>query len=632
MKLRGTLSLKAKLALSASAAILIGSILIIAVGFYSSTHQRISQLSGEITAQVQTFNHYIEDWIQVRGQTLSAIPSTVPESQLLPTLRQARDSSGLANVFMAYPDGSQVNAGEVTLAPDNNDPRVWEWYKVASANPGELFLSSPSVASASKKVVVSFGLAKQVNGQQVVFGADMNLSQLISLLQQAKLPGDGRVLIATKDGNIFADQDSSHLNQPVSILGSELTAAKLTQLASNTQLQQMNINGKDTYVYAVPIAHSRLVTLVMIDHDSIVAPIHQSLINQSLICLVIVILCVLLFWFYNNRLFRSLDKVTTALQSIAQGGGDLTQQINVDSQDEVGLLATSFNQFNETMRNLIVDLRQEIETLREKSHASNERSQQMASRISQQQQDVTSVATAIEEMSTATSEIAGHTQQTLDSVKESNDLTVQGDELIQENRASVESLADSMAEAGTVVGELQQHAQSINDIMSTIQGIAEQTNLLALNAAIEAARAGEHGRGFAVVADEVRTLSQRTHQATEEIQHTIGTLVGNISDVVDLMENSSNKVTVSVEQATKASDALHQIKTSVEMIHDMNTQVATAAEEQSQVSQEITMNSSRIKDMGEELLTDTEATGQYAQDIDQQVDLLIAKIESFKVA
>ncbi|MFM2481034.1 methyl-accepting chemotaxis protein [Celerinatantimonas sp. YJH-8] len=632
MKQLTAISLKMKLAITTSLGILIGCVLVMSIGFYSSINERVERLGAELASQAQTFNHYIEDWINIRSNSLNAIPSSIPVDQMIPVLQQARDSSGFANVFIAYPDGTEQNAGQVTLAAGNNDPRKWEWYQKAQAQPGTLYMASPSVASATKKIVVSFGLARQINGKSVVFGADMNMTQLLDLLRQAQLPGKGQVLIVTREGNIFVHQDTSKLNHSIQSLGAELTPTVLTQLmTSDHRVREMEVDDEDSYVFVAPIPDTNLYTLMVIDKESIVAPMYQALWRQALGSLVVIILCVILFSLYNNYLLRSLESVSVALKEIAQGGGDLTRSIVVTSRDEVGVLATSFNQFNNTLRTLIRDLRNQIEILRDQSHSSHTRSQQMSSQLNQQQQDVTSVATAIEEMSSATSEIAGYTQQTLDSVKESTELTEKGHQLINDNRESVESLATSIKQASEVVDELQEHAQSINGILATIQGIAEQTNLLALNAAIEAARAGDQGRGFAVVADEVRTLSQRTHQATEEIQQTITTLVGNITEAVGLMNSTTDKVQGSVSDAVQASEALNQIKASVTMIHDMNTQIATAAEEQSQVSHEITMNSTRIKDVSEALSNDAHAAQENSLELDRQTDELAQKISSFKV-
>ncbi len=200
-----------------------------------------------------------------------------------------------------------------------------------------------------------------------------------------------------------------------------------------------------------------------------------------------------------------------------------------------------------------------------------------------------------------------------------------------QSRVSINNLAEEVNQATSVISELNEHAQNINSILSTIQGIAEQTNLLALNAAIEAARAGEQGRGFAVVADEVRVLSQRTHTSTEEIQSMIATLQQTTSKAVGLMETSSQLAQCSVDDADQATVALEQINDSVALISDMATQIATAAEEQTHVTSEITLNTTTIKDVTDQLVEDAVAARHQAEALSDQATKLNDKVSTFVV-
>ena len=231
----------------------------------------------------------------------------------------------------------------------------------------------------------------------------------------------------------------------------------------------------------------------------------------------------------------------------------------------------------------------------------------------------------------ATQEIASHAEQTARVAQDSTAHTNSGRELVIQSRTSINNLAAEVNQATDVISELNEHAQGINSILSTIQGIAEQTNLLALNAAIEAARAGEQGRGFAVVADEVRVLSQRTHTSTEEIQSMIATLQQTTSKAVGLMGTSSTLAQCSVEDADQATAALEQINNSVALISDMATQIATAAEEQTQVTDEITQNTTSIKDVTDQLAGDAQAARKQAQSLNNQAAQLNDKVSTFVV-
>lgn len=199
------------------------------------------------------------------------------------------------------------------------------------------------------------------------------------------------------------------------------------------------------------------------------------------------------------------------------------------------------------------------------------------------------------------------------------------------SKKSINNLAAEVADASKVIGDLNRHAQDITTILATIQGIAEQTNLLALNAAIEAARAGEQGRGFAVVADEVRVLSQRTQSSTEEIKATIDTLQLTTKEAVNLMDSSSTLAVHSVADADQAANALEEINKSVVLISDMATQIATAAEEQTQVTGEISQNVIAIKDVSDTLVLGASQNLVQSQQLNHQASELNGKVATFIV-
>jgi methyl-accepting chemotaxis protein len=237
----------------------------------------------------------------------------------------------------------------------------------------------------------------------------------------------------------------------------------------------------------------------------------------------------------------------------------------------------------------------------------------------------------VTEMASATQEIASHAEQTARAAQDSTGSTHEGRQLVLNSKHSINNLASEVSEASKVIGDLNQHAQDISTILATIQGIAEQTNLLALNAAIEAARAGEQGRGFAVVADEVRVLSQRTHSSTQEIKATIETLQLTTSKAVNLMDSSSKMAHCSVSDAEQAAHALEEINRSVVLISDMATQIATAAEEQTQVTSEISQNVISIKDVTDTLALGANQNLVQSQQLNHQASELNGKVATFIV-
>ncbi|MGL5048272.1 MAG: methyl-accepting chemotaxis protein, partial [Shewanella sp.] len=249
--------------------------------------------------------------------------------------------------------------------------------------------------------------------------------------------------------------------------------------------------------------------------------------------------------------------------------------------------------------------------------------------LQRQQQEVAMVATAVTEMASATNEIAANAENTATAAQQSAASSLQGKELVNKTRNSINSLADEVTQATDVIGDLSRHAKSISSILATIQGIAEQTNLLALNAAIEAARAGEQGRGFAVVADEVRVLSRRTQDSTQEVHTTIETLQRTTARAVSLMESSQALAGHSVEDANAAAKALEEITQAVNVISDMAGQIATAAEEQTQVTGEITQNTVAIKDVTDEITASAMADLAQARGLKARANDLNAQVATF---
>ncbi|NUY56908.1 methyl-accepting chemotaxis protein [Salinivibrio sp. EAGSL] len=623
------LSLKHKLAVSAGLAIIIGGFLVEALSFRASLSRLDTEVAQRLESTTASYNQYVSDWVASKERAMTSLTREADPDNMVTHLKQVRDSGGFDNVFLAYPDGSQDNANGVVLPPGNDDPRKWGWYTNAKASPSNVFMDNPTVAAATGANVVSLGKALQFNGQTLVLGADVEIGDIIEGLEKVILPGSGYMFIANQDGNVFTHANTDLLNQSISELGLSFNTIKSAMNSGGSVTAE--VGGAESVVYAKAIKDTDLITVTVINYDSLVAPLFDAVWGQIAVTIAVVIACTLLFNLLVNILFRPLTNVSNALEQIAHGSGDLTQRIEVESDDEVGQLAKNFNTFVGSMHQLISHIREQAQQLTSQSDSSTERARRNVDDINQQQQEVTMVATAVTELASATQEIASHAEHTASTAQASTESTDNGRAVVENTKISITRLSDELKQASTIVAELDKHSQEISTVLSTIQGIAEQTNLLALNAAIEAARAGEQGRGFAVVADEVRILSQRTHASTEEIKSTIETLQTTTASAVSTMESSSSLAGDSVADVDKATAALSEIDAAVNQISDMATQIATAAEEQTHVTSEITQNITSIKDVSEHLVHSANDTSQEADNLRHQATKLNDKVSTYKL-
>ena len=310
------------------------------------------------------------------------------------------------------------------------------------------------------------------------------------------------------------------------------------------------------------------------------------------------ILGVLAAWVITVQIVAPLRQALLAANRIAEG--DLSHDIQTTRRDEVGQLQRSIGQMTINLRGLIGgigDSARQIASAAEQLSAVTELSR---AGVEGQKQETEQVATAMNEMLATSQEVARHAEQASNAATEADQQASAGDQVVAEAIAQIEHLAQEMAHSSQAMQGLQQESQKIGSVLEVIKSVSEQTNLLALNAAIEAARAGEAGRGFAVVADEVRSLAQRTQQSAEEIEELIGRLRKGTQQVAEFMDNSRSLTDSSVQLTRRAGDALANITRTVSVIQDMNPQIAAAAEEQTAVAEEINRSVLKVKDVSEQ--------------------------------
>ncbi|CAH9063225.1 IS66 family transposase ISPsy43 [Pseudoalteromonas haloplanktis] len=324
-------------------------------------------------------------------------------------------------------------------------------------------------------------------------------------------------------------------------------------------------------------------------------------------------------------------EVSDGLTEISQGGGDLTQRLTIKTKDETAKLANSFNLFLNLISELVTQINECAQNVSKTSSQTSSQAAQLTSSTSQQQQALEMAATAINKMAATANEVSSSCANAADLAVQTQQASDLGQSVITQTVESVVQLCDVINNASADITQLDTESENIMSILSVIRGISEQTNLLALNAAIEAARAGEHGRGFAVVADEVRALSQRTAESTEEVASQLDKLRTMSSKVSKGMQRSIETTNKTVELAHSAQQQFSEITASIVHISDLNTQIATAAEEQQHVAEDINRNVTEIKNAADEVSDIAVTTSENGNEMNRLSSILTVLVGKFKV-
>lgn len=342
-------------------------------------------------------------------------------------------------------------------------------------------------------------------------------------------------------------------------------------------------------------------------------------------------LCVLFALVLPVVIVAPIKRLLNHLEDVAEGEGDLTVRLEVTSRDEMGRVADAFNRFVIKIHKLISSSVKSTQQLAGSTQQLNSVAANSKEAMVEQMSEIEQVASAINQMTATVHEVAQHASSAAAAAQDADNQAHSGKEVVVETIQSINKLAEAVQHSADVINLLKDESNNIGTVLNVIKSVAEQTNLLALNAAIEAARAGEQGRGFAVVADEVRELACRSQTSTQEIEQMILALQDRANDAVKVMEEGREQASRSVSQASSADHALDQITHAVSTISDMNMHIASAAEEQSAVTEEINRNTINIQTLANKTAEDSSHTATAADSLAGLADQLRGELSQFRI-
>lgn len=520
---------------------------------------------------------------------------------------------GRVGVETSGPDAGNPNAGYfATQRP---------WFSTAVER-GTLYVTPPAVDSQDGSVSAVVQAPVFQNGRLIgVGGVDILISTIGNVIDAIKYEGQGTAFLLDDKQNIvyFPKQEkalalSSSLSTFDSLFNETSGFKQLVSDINRNKSGMVNVTWRGVDYVAI-YRHARIDTPqmdwsvgILVPASIINAPINNAITTAIIVAIVIIALIAAITYFASAKITQPLTRMRRAMSEIASGDGDLTKRLDIDSKDELGALANEFNRFTDKLRELLTDTAENTKAVSSAADHLRDVSQSTSHEIKQERSQVDSVSTAVTQMAATVVEISQNAHQSSTAATKADELVTNGSAQAREAMSEINALADAINDGVEVVGGLSKESENIGAVVDVINSIAEQTNLLALNAAIEAARAGEQGRGFAVVADEVRSLASRTQDSTTDIRKMVERLQVMADRTDKVMQTGKARSQTAVEKTQTVVETLAHINNSIGQVQEQSTYIALATEQQTEVAQDI--NKSLVA-----ITTLSDRTSQHAEDL-----------------
>ena len=509
----------------------------------------------------------------------------------------------------------------------NTDVRERSYYKIGrqaySPIPTDPYLGEDGV---------TYWVSVTQRTKSGVIGTDMDLAFLSTLVQDKDIINGAVALIINQDTTILAS------NSPAVKAGDKGADYDWFRSTINQAVSQPSavidyvLNGNDKIFFSHQIKFGDKTWYFAIGLDKSVAfsELADARISAATTALIATIVSVIIAFFILQLLYKPILSLKDMVSGLSRGDGDLTQRLKVDSEDDLGQIAEGINSFIESLQHMMLEIQQASSSLQGNVKRLRDQSARNSSILQNHVSETEQIVTAIEEMNATADSMATDAANTARLTQQANETSQESRRIVEQSQNTVSALIADVDQSALNVQKMSEETQGINTVLSVIGDIAEQTNLLALNAAIEAARAGEQGRGFAVVADEVRNLASRTKDSTEEIEAALSSLLKGTQMVVESMENTKARCQEAADGSGEVGISLETMTRFVGEINDLSTQIATAAEEQSSVTQEVSRNMTAIN----EIVGELDSNGRQALDdaeniasINQQLNHIVNRFK-----
>ncbi|POF57398.1 methyl-accepting chemotaxis protein [Vibrio vulnificus] len=593
----------------------------------------ISETQNKLNYHVNELQHAVTT--QLKAVELGARHFNVQlsDEQNVNLVRLLAESAGISNIIMAYEDGRSymsLHKSGISTSEQNFNQR--EWYQNAKSG-NSAKLTDIYVDKITGEKVVSATMPVYYQGQfQGVLLGDILLSDIIKMVSDMRFAG-GAATLTDKNAVFFASDDPNDIGKTpsqVSPVFGDMERAFFNQQQGHLQFPYLGIEF-DGYFQRVNLTQDQYWTLmVFVDQDTALAGVREAQ-NEALVTGVILLLVSAVVMVLTlEHAYKPLLKLKKAVLGLSKGSGDLTARLTVEGGDDLAQISEGFNRFVQSLQGMMLQVSEASQNISSNIVQLNQTAVENEKVLITHSAETDQVVTAITEMSESARSVAENVTQSNRITEGASKEAKQSLEIVNNAVTTVSALVNDVEEMSNRIVSMNQDANKISEVLNVIGEISEQTNLLALNAAIEAARAGEQGRGFAVVADEVRALAARTQNSTTEISEMLSKLLDGTSSVVASMERTKQQCQSTASKTSEVSNSLNLMSGSVRDIDDVSTQIAAATEEQSTVAAELSRNMLAIRDIVTNLVASgrqTVAATESLADSNNELDKLVSNFK-----